>query len=75
MGRRASSSTAGISTPIRVVSRDGTPAPLADFEKVIRVNLIGAFNMIRLAAASMGKARTRRRRARRHRLDRLRRGL
>ena len=46
---------AGISTPIRVVSREGAPAPLADFEKVIRVNLIGAFNMIRLAAASMGK--------------------
>ena len=46
---------AGIGTPTRVVSRDGTPAPLADFEKVIRVNLIGTFNMIRLAAASMGK--------------------
>ncbi len=46
---------AGIGTPIRVVSRDGAPAPLADFEKVIRVNLIGTFNMIRLAAASMGK--------------------
>ena len=28
---------------------------LADFEKVIRVNLIGTFNMIRLAAAEMGK--------------------
>jgi len=46
---------AGISTPIRIVSREGAPAPLADFEKVIRVNLIGTFNMIRLAAASMGK--------------------
>ncbi|HXE25088.1 MAG TPA: SDR family oxidoreductase, partial [Roseiarcus sp.] len=34
--------------------RDG-PHPLADFERVIRVNLIGTFNMIRLAAASMGK--------------------
>ena len=29
--------------------------PLADFEKVIRVNLIGSFNMIRLVAAEMGK--------------------
>jgi NAD(P)-dependent dehydrogenase (short-subunit alcohol dehydrogenase family) len=46
---------AGIGTPTRVVSREGAPAPLADFEKVIRVNLVGAFNMIRLAAASMGK--------------------
>ncbi len=46
---------AGIGTPIRVISPEGAPAPLADFEKVIRVNLIGTFNMIRLAAASMGK--------------------
>jgi len=46
---------AGISTAIRVVSREGAPAPLADFEKAIRVNLIGTFNMIRLAASSMGK--------------------
>ena len=46
---------AGIGTPIRVISREGAPAPLADFEKVIRVNLIGTFNMVRLAAASMGK--------------------
>ncbi len=46
---------AGIGTGIRVVSREGAPAPLTDFERVIRVNLIGTFNMIRLAAASMGK--------------------
>ncbi len=46
---------AGIGTAVRVVSRDGAPAPLADFEKVIRVNLVGTFNMIRLVAASMGK--------------------
>ena len=45
---------AGIGTAKRVVGRDG-PHPLADFEKVIRVNLIGTFNMIRLAAAAMGK--------------------
>jgi len=46
---------AGVGTPTRVVSREGAPAPLADFEKVIRVNLVGTFNMIRLAAASMGR--------------------
>jgi NAD(P)-dependent dehydrogenase (short-subunit alcohol dehydrogenase family) len=46
---------AGIGTAVRVVSREGAPAPLLDFEKVIRVNLVGTFNMIRLAAASMGK--------------------
>ncbi|HEY5206355.1 MAG TPA: SDR family NAD(P)-dependent oxidoreductase [Roseiarcus sp.] len=45
---------AGIGTPKRVVGREG-PQPLADFEKVIRVNLIGTFNMIRLAAAEMAK--------------------
>ncbi len=45
---------AGVGTAKRVVGRDG-PQPLQDFEKVIRVNLIGTFNMIRLAAASMAK--------------------
>ncbi len=45
---------AGIGTPKRVVGREG-PQPLAEFEKVIRVNLIGTFNMIRLAAAEMAK--------------------
>ena len=44
---------AGIGSPIRIVGKDGSPAPLADFEKVVRVNLIGTFNMIRLAAAGM----------------------
>jgi len=37
-----------------VVGRDG-PMPLGDFEKVIKVNLIGSFNMLRLAAAAMSK--------------------
>ncbi len=45
---------AGIGAAKRVAGRDG-PHPLADFDKVIRVNLIGTFNMIRLAAASMGR--------------------
>ncbi len=45
---------AGIGTATRVIGRDG-PHPLADFERVIRVNLVGSFNMIRLAAAEMGK--------------------
>lgn len=46
---------AGIGTPIRVVGKEGDPVPLGDFEKVIRVNLIGTFNMIRLAAAAMAR--------------------
>jgi NAD(P)-dependent dehydrogenase (short-subunit alcohol dehydrogenase family) len=43
---------AGIGTAGRVVGRDG-PMRLEAFERVIRVNLIGTFNMIRLAAAGM----------------------
>jgi NAD(P)-dependent dehydrogenase (short-subunit alcohol dehydrogenase family) len=45
---------AGIGVAKRVVGREG-PHPLADFDKVIRVNLIGTFNMIRLTSAAMGK--------------------
>ncbi|HYW55178.1 MAG TPA: SDR family NAD(P)-dependent oxidoreductase [Dongiaceae bacterium] len=43
---------AGIGTARRVIGRDG-PMPLPDFERVVRVNLIGTFNVIRLAAAPM----------------------
>jgi NAD(P)-dependent dehydrogenase (short-subunit alcohol dehydrogenase family) len=43
---------AGIGPAKRIVGRDG-PMPLADYERVIRVNLIGTFNMMRLAAAAM----------------------
>ena len=38
----------------RVVSKSG-PMPLADFEKVVRINLIGTFNVTRLAVAEMLK--------------------
>jgi NAD(P)-dependent dehydrogenase (short-subunit alcohol dehydrogenase family) len=43
---------AGVGTPGRVVGRDG-PLDLGAFTKVIQVNLIGTFNVIRLAAAAM----------------------
>jgi NAD(P)-dependent dehydrogenase (short-subunit alcohol dehydrogenase family) len=43
---------AGVGTAGRVVGRDG-PMKLEAFDRVIRVNLIGTFNMIRLAAAEM----------------------
>jgi NAD(P)-dependent dehydrogenase (short-subunit alcohol dehydrogenase family) len=43
---------AGIGTPGRVVSR-GTPMPLEQFERVVRVNLVGTFNAIRLATLAM----------------------
>ena len=44
---------AGIGGAKRVVQKDGSPAPLADFEHVVRVNLIGTYNIVRLAAARM----------------------
>lgn len=43
---------AGIGTAQRMVGRDG-PMPLEAFERVIRVNLIGTFNVTRLAVAAM----------------------
>jgi NAD(P)-dependent dehydrogenase (short-subunit alcohol dehydrogenase family) len=43
---------AGVGPAKRIVGRDG-PMPLADFERVIRINLIGTFNMMRLCAAAM----------------------
>jgi NAD(P)-dependent dehydrogenase (short-subunit alcohol dehydrogenase family) len=43
---------AGIGNPGRVIGKQGV-LPLAQFEQVIRVNLIGTFNVIRLAVAAM----------------------
>ena len=45
---------AGTAPAGRIVGRDG-PMPLEAFERAIRVNLIGTFNMLRLAAASMSR--------------------
>jgi NAD(P)-dependent dehydrogenase (short-subunit alcohol dehydrogenase family) len=44
---------AGIGWAQRTVGRDG-PADLSAFEMVVRVNLIGTYNVLRLVAASMG---------------------
>lgn len=46
-------SSAGISEAARVVARDGTPYPLQDFRRGIEVNLIGLFDVLRLAAQVM----------------------
>src|SRR5213079_117588 len=43
---------AGVGPAKRIVGRDG-PMPLEDFERVININLIGTFNMMRLVAADM----------------------
>lgn len=45
-------SCAGIAPGSRMVGRDG-PMPLEDFKRVIDVNLVGTFNVMRLAAADM----------------------
>ena len=45
---------AGIAPAKRIVGRDG-PMPLDEFARVININLIGTFNMMRLAAADMQK--------------------
>ena len=44
---------AGIGTPGRIVAKNGDPLALDTFARVIQVNLIGTFNVIRLAAAAM----------------------
>ena len=51
-GLRFAASCAGIGWAERTVKKDG-PAALAPFETVIRVNLIGTFNVLRLAASAM----------------------
>ncbi len=43
---------AGVATPGKVLGRDGV-LPLEAFNKVIQINLVGTFNVIRLAAAAM----------------------
>jgi NAD(P)-dependent dehydrogenase (short-subunit alcohol dehydrogenase family) len=44
---------AGVATPGRVLRRDGSPLALEDFERVVSINLVGTFNVIRVAAAQM----------------------
>ncbi len=46
---------AGIGTAARIVGRDG-PMPLDAFSRVINVNLVGSFNMMRLCAHAMSLA-------------------
>ncbi|MGO2049222.1 MAG: SDR family NAD(P)-dependent oxidoreductase [Microbacterium sp.] len=46
---------AGVATPAKVLDRDGTPAALADFERVVRINLIGTYNVTSQAAAVIAK--------------------
>jgi NAD(P)-dependent dehydrogenase (short-subunit alcohol dehydrogenase family) len=45
---------AGIAPAVKTVGKDGAH-PLAQFAKVVNINLVGSFNMIRLAAEAMCK--------------------
>jgi NAD(P)-dependent dehydrogenase (short-subunit alcohol dehydrogenase family) len=46
---------AGVGWAGRIVGREGDPMPLEQFETVVRVNLIGTFNVARLTAARIVK--------------------
>ena len=46
---------AGIGGARRLVGKDGTPMPIEDFQRIVNVNLVGTFNVIRLVAAQMLK--------------------
>ena len=53
-GLRLAVSCAGIGLAERIVGKEG-PAPLAPFETVVGVNLIGTFNVLRLTAGAMAR--------------------
>jgi len=44
---------AGKGGTVRLVDRDGNPGSLETYENLIRINLVGTFNVLRLAAARM----------------------
>jgi NAD(P)-dependent dehydrogenase (short-subunit alcohol dehydrogenase family) len=44
---------AGVSTSSKIVGRGGEPHSLEAFERIVRVNLVGTFNCMRLAASAM----------------------
>ncbi|KQR36424.1 SDR family NAD(P)-dependent oxidoreductase [Microbacterium sp. Leaf159] len=46
---------AGIAPPAKVLDREGNPAVLADFERIVRINLVGTFNVLSQASAVISK--------------------
>ncbi len=52
---RALVNSAGLGRAGRTIDRNNEPMKQSDFDFVIRINLLGTFNMLRLAAAAMGK--------------------
>ncbi|MGH9044835.1 MAG: SDR family NAD(P)-dependent oxidoreductase [Acidimicrobiales bacterium] len=52
---RVAACCAGVVWGERVLSRDGRPHDAATFERVLRINVLGTFNILRLAASAMAK--------------------
>jgi NAD(P)-dependent dehydrogenase (short-subunit alcohol dehydrogenase family) len=46
---------AGIAPPAKVLDREGAPTDLAHFERVVRVNLIGTYNVVAQASAAIAR--------------------
>jgi NAD(P)-dependent dehydrogenase (short-subunit alcohol dehydrogenase family) len=46
---------AGIAPPAKVLDREGNPSPLDAFERIIRINLVGTYNVIAQASAVMAR--------------------
>lgn len=46
---------AGVAGAMRLVSKEGDPVPLEHFSRIVNINLIGTFNIIRLFAARVLK--------------------
>lgn len=44
---------AGRGGPVRIVEKDGSPGSLEAYEEIVSINLVGSFNVLRLAAARM----------------------
>ncbi len=47
---------AGIGPPAKIIGRDGKALPLADFARIININLLGSFNMLSKFAARIHDA-------------------
>lgn len=47
---------AGIGIAERVISRSGTPHDLSSFQRIVGVNLVGTFNLLRLAAQAIASS-------------------
>jgi NAD(P)-dependent dehydrogenase (short-subunit alcohol dehydrogenase family) len=46
---------AGRGGALRILDKEGQPGSLAHYESIVRINLIGTFNTLRLAAAAMAR--------------------